>query len=509
MTFIFSTMFYKRKLSSEVVSSKMAAMRDFMTNKLDPWSSSDITDYSKLFEEFGISPFEDVLPEVPCPSMYMRRKVIFGHRDYEQIAEAMRTGAPFSVMDGFMPSGKVHLGHKMVMDQIIWHQERGASAFVGIADREAFSVRGFSWQKCREIGVEEYILSLIALGFKPNGLIYFQSGCSSVKDLAFELGVKVNFSELSAIYGFSGETNLSHMISVATQAADILQPQLEEFGGIKPVVVPVGPDQDPHLRLTRGLAGKMNMFRVEEREDAKTGSKYLSIRGKGAPKEALKGLKKRIPGKVKLYEEHLDVLELHDFSFMERLVQEVKQPDKRDYYLSRINQKQTSEQMSKLLRRTLDEIVSEVAAEFGGYAFIPPASTYHRFMSGLQGGKMSSSIPDSYIALTDDPKEGAKKVKKAKTGGCVTLEEQKKLGGNPAECSVFELMLFHLLENDEELLEIKQECLSGTRMCGSCKQLAAEKMYEFLRDHQEKRELAREDLDEYNIVYQDRIVGKY
>lgn len=439
-------------------------MRDFMHTKLDPWSSSDITDYSKLFEEFGISPFENLLPEIPSPHMYMRRKVIFGHRDYEQIAEAMRTGAPFSVMDGFMPSGKVHLGHKMVMDQIIWHQEKGASAFVGIADREAYSVRGFSWQKCREIGVEEYILSLIALGFKPEGLIYFQSGCKSVQDLAFELGVKVNSSELSAIYGFSGETNLSHMLSVATQAADILQPQLEEFGGPKPVVVPVGPDQDPHLRLTRGLAGKMNTFRVEEREETKTGRKYLSIRGKTAPKEALQELKKRIPGKVKLYEEHLDVIEYSD-------------------------------------RAGLEKIVRDVALEFEGYAFIPPASTYHRFMSGLQGGKMSSSIPDSHIALTDDPKAGAKKVKKAKTGGCVTLEEQKKLGGKPDECSVFELMLFHLLEDDNELLEIRQECVSGTRMCGSCKQLAAEKMYEFLKDHQEKRELAREQLDEYKIIY--------
>lgn len=471
-----------------------------MTNKLDPWSSSEINDYSKLFEEFGISPFENVLPEIPSPHMYMRRRVIFGHRDYEQIADAIRTGAPFSVMDGFMPSGKVHLGHKMVMDQIIWHQQMGASAFVGIADREAFSVRGFSWQKCREIGVEEYILSLIALGFKPDGLIYFQSGCESVKDLAFELGVKVNFSELSAIYGFSGETNLSHMISVATQAADILQPQLEEFSGPKPVVVPVGPDQDPHLRLTRGLAGKMSMFRVEERENA-NGGKYLSVRGKGAPKEALKELKKRIPGKVKLYEEHMDILQPPDYPFLERFVLQINHPEKKKCFTAELKDVSKSASEMKLTRKILDEIVAEVAADFGGYAFIPPASTYHRFMSGLQGGKMSSSVPDSYIALTDDPKEGAKKVKRAKTGGCVTLEEQKKLGGKPDECSVFELMLFHLLGDDEELLEIRRECVSGTRMCGSCKQLAAEKMYEFLKDHQEKRELAREHLDEYKIIY--------
>jgi tryptophanyl-tRNA synthetase len=463
-----------------------------MTNKLDPWSSSEINDYSKLFEEFGISPFDEVLPEIPSPHMYMRRKVIFGHRDYEQIVEAMRTGAPFSVMDGFMPSGKVHLGHKMVMDQIIWHQQMGASAFVGIADREAFSVRGFSWQKCKEIGMEEYILSLIAFGFKPDGLIYFQSGCESVKDLAFELGVKVNFSELSAIYGFSGETNLSHMISVATQAADILQPQLEEFRGPKPVVVPVGPDQDPHIRLTRGLAGKMNMFRIEEREDTKTDRKYLSVRGKAAEKGALQELKKRIPGKVKLHEEHLDIFGLSINEYLQNLSVE-----ERDYFQKRC----LSSNPQEITKKIVEETVKKVAAEFGGYAFIPPASTYHRFMSGLQGGKMSSSVPDSHIALTDDPKDGAKKVKKAKTGGCMTLEEQKKLGGKPEECSVFELMLFHLVENDDELLEIREECVCGTRTCGSCKQLAAEKMYEFLKDHQEKRELARESLDEYNIIY--------
>jgi tryptophanyl-tRNA synthetase len=261
------------------------------------------------------------------------------------------------------------------------------------------------------------------------------------------------------------------------------------------------------------------MFKVEEREDAKTGRKYLSIRGKSASKEAIKELNNRIPCKTKLYEKHLDLLELPDFSLLEKFGLEISQRDRQKYYLNKIEEVSVfineispytfiyyekhlvQKQISKLFRKLLNEIVSEVATEFRGYAFIPPASTYHLFMSGLQGGKMSSSAPDSYIALTDDPKEGAKKVKKAKTGGCVTLEEQKKKGGDPEECSVFELMLFHLLEDDKELLEIKQECISGTRMCGSCKQLAAEKIYELLKDHGEKRELAREHLDEYNIIY--------
>jgi tryptophanyl-tRNA synthetase len=45
-------------------------------------------------------------------------------------------------------------------------------------------------------------------------------------------------------------------LSALIQAGDILLPQLKDFGGPKPTVVPVGVDQDPHLRLTRDLAFK-------------------------------------------------------------------------------------------------------------------------------------------------------------------------------------------------------------------------------------------------------------
>jgi len=432
-----------------------------MNMKLDPWGTVNIDDYSKLFDEFGILPFENVCSEISKPHRYMRRKVIFGHRSYDLITDAMKNGTPFSVMSGFMPSGKIHLGGKMVMDEIIWHQQMGADAFVGIADREAYSVRGTSWQKCRDIGINEYIVSLIALGFEPEGHIYFQSERENLKDLAFELGVKTNFSELSAIYGFSGETSVAHMISAITQSADILQPQLLGSGGPKPTVIPVGADQDPHIRLTRGLAHKMNMFRIEGREDS-SGKRYLSVRGKAAPEGALAEVAERAPGETKLFEGHVDIFGTDDFI-------------------------------------AIQDVVREVELEFGGYAFVPPAATYHRFMSGLQGGKMSSSIPESYIALTDDPKEGAKKVKRAKTGGRVTLDEQKKLGGEPDKCSVYELLLFHLVDNDHELAEIHSECVSGGRVCGSCKSLAAELMSDFLTQHHELRELARDRLDEYGL----------
>ncbi len=424
---------------------------------LDPWGAVKIDNYSKLFDEFGISKFDELLGKIKNPHRYMRRHIIFGHRSYDSVLDAMLSGKPFAAMSGFMPSGHAHLGHKMVMEEIIWHQQQGGDAFLAIADMEAHAVRGKTWKECMEYGVSEYILSAIAFGLKSGAHIYFQSGSDSVKSLAFELGIKANLSELSAIYGFNGETNIAHMVSALTQSADILNPQSEEFGGPKPVVIPVGADQDPHIRLTRGLAYRVNMFVVEKRQSKD--KKYISVRGKAAPKEALKEITKRSGGK--LYEEHVDIF-----------------------------------------KRSLEEVgstVRYVELKYGGYAFMPPAATYHKFMTGLQGGKMSSSIPESYIALMDKPQDGAKKVMRAKTGGRVTVEEQKRLGGEPDQCTVYELLVYHLIEDDNEMQEVYTDCMGGKRACGNCKKYVSELMRAFLKDHQEKRELARERLGEFGL----------
>ncbi len=463
-----------------------------MTPRIDPWASAGIDDYSKLFEEFGIQLFEDLLPHVPDPGPYMRRRIIFGHRGYELLLDAILHNKPFAVMSGFMPSGKIHLGNKMVMDEIIWHQQMGGDAFVGIADMEAHSVRGVSWKDCHRIGIEEYILSLIALGFDPEGHIYFQSECPDVRNLAFELGTKTNITELSAIYGFSGETNIAHLESALVQSADMLQPQIGRYGGPKPVVIPVGADQDPHIRLVRGLANKMRMFRCEIRsihhtqesvsvhstnrmqvsqyEVCESTGQYISIRGKSAPPDALNMIASTISEMgydVKQHEEHLDIF---------------------------------TGSVDARLFETIESVVQRIEIEFGGYGFVPPAATYHRFMSGLSGGKMSSSVPESIIALTEPPEDAFAKVKNAKTGGRMTLDEQKRLGGEPDKCTVYELLLFHLIPDDKEIVEIYHECRSGKRMCGSCKAYAAELLAEFLRKHQEEREIARERLSEYGIA---------
>ena len=478
---------------------------------LDPWGSDTVQDYRKLFDEFGIERFEEVLPEVPEPFSLMRRGIVFGHRDYRPVAEAMQEDEPFAALSGFMPTGDPHIGHKLVFDEIIYHQEQGGDAYALIADLEAHSARGLTWDEIDE-HARDYVLSLLALGFDPEeGTLYRQATNREVQDLAFELGIEANFSELQAIYGFDGETDVSHMQSVVTQTADILYPQLDEP---KPTVIPVGPDQDPHVRLTRDLASRVRYFGVTEayasfeadpaeRELLAYAHRTLADRHPeatircGDAAEFLEG--EREPGATDVEATTLDGV----ITMLREAGKEPLRPRVR--FLDRNATQEAFEALIEAIdgeKRVFDEhidafdlthaeaeaLAREVEVETGGYGFVPPSATYNRFMTGLTGGKMSSSVPESHISLLDDPNDGYDKVKAATTGGRETAEEQRELGGKADECPVYELYAYLLAgEDDEFAKEVYDECVGGERLCGDCKEQAAVLMEEFLADHQDKR----------------------
>jgi tryptophanyl-tRNA synthetase len=350
---------------------------------IDPWASTSV-DYDKLINQFGIEKISDIIDEIKDPQRLMKRGVVFGHREFKEINDLINKKEDFAVVTGMMPSGQMHIGHKMVVDQLIWYQQKGAMLSLPIADLESYAARDMSFERGRQIAVEEYLTNWIALGLdleRDNVNVYLQSQNKSLFDLEFKASRKTNFSQLHAIYGFDNSTNIAHVQAPLMQVADILLPQIEEFGGPKKVVVPVGVDQDPHIRLTRDIAHRLN-------------------------------------------------------------------------------------------------------EELG---FIQPASTYHRFLTGLTGDKMSSSKPNTAIYLNEEPEVAAKKVKTAKTGGRESLKEQEKLGGEVDKCVIYEMLVYHLIDEDKELEKIREECLEGKLRCGDCKAKTAELMQEYFEDLKDKQ----------------------
>jgi len=91
-------------------------------------------------------------------------------------------------------------------------------------------------------------------------------------------------------------------------------------------------------------------------------------------------------------------------------------------------------------------------------------------------------------------------VKSATTGGRETAEKQRELGGKADECPVYELYAYLLAGDDDEFAKrVYDECVGGERLCGDCKEQAAQLMREFLEEHQEKREEVEELLEAADI----------
>lgn len=340
-----------------------------MAKTIDPWGSELVEDYEKIVKNFGLESFDSKL--FPEPNRLMRRGVVFSGRDLKQISNAIKNKKRYYVLSGIMPSAeKVHLGNKMVVENIKYFQEHGADSYILVADLESAATRGISLEEARKRALNFHIPAYIALGLDPKKTIfYFQSENLKVTNLAYEFAKKVTLNEFKAIYG---SADPSKIMSSMTQAGDMLFPQLEER---MPGIIPVGVDQDPHIRLARDI-----------------------------------------------------------------------------------------------IRRTKSR-----------YNFFPLSSIYHKFTPSLDGSlKMSKSKPMGSIELPENIKDVTKKIKRALTGGRDTIEEQKKKGGEPEKCIIFELYKQHLIEDDKELQRIYDECKAGKLTCREDKAYACELITKFM-----------------------------
>ncbi len=116
--------------------------------------------------------------------------------------------------------------------------------------------------------------------------------------------------------------------------------------------------------------------------------------------------------------------------------------------------------------------------------FLPP-------LTGIQD-KMSSSKPETAIYLNDDDKTVRNKIyRHAFSGGQASIEEHRKLGGNPNIDVPFQWLYMFFEPDDKRIEEIRSEYKGGRMLTGDLKDILVEKVTQFLREHRERREKAR------------------
>lgn len=355
---------------------------------VDPYGSELIKNYAKLITDFHLENFD--APLFPKPNRLMRRGVVFSGIGQKIISDAIRQRKPFYVLSGIMPTGdKIHFGNKMVVENMAYFQKLGAETYILVADLEAEATRGVSLEQARKRALDFHIPAYIALGLDPKKTtFYFQSENIEVMRATALFSKKVTLNQFLALYG---NADPGRILGAITQVADILYPQFKKR---MPGIIPVGPDQLPHILLTRDIVGRM------------------------------------------------------------------------------MTQK-----------------------------FFAPSAIFQKYTPSLDGSiKMSKSKPESVIEIPEDPKIACKKIKRALSGGRDTLEEHRRLGAILEKDMAFELLKQHLIEDDNELARISKEYKSGRMTSGEVKEIACEKMTEFMEGLQARLKEAKRLIPELKFV---------
>ncbi len=356
-----------------------------------PWHVEGEIDYDKLIKRFGTEKISNELlqriEKIAGESHFMlRRGIFFSHRDLKRILDDYEKGNDFFLYTGRGPSGHTHIGHLVPWVFAKWLQDKFKTKmyFQLTDDEKFFSKPNLTLDETKKYAYEN-ALDFIALGFKPENtkIIIDTENIQTLYPIAARVAKKINFSNTKAVFGFSNDTNVGMIFYTSLQSAPC-------FIENKPVLIPLGVDQDPHFRITRDVAPKI-----------------------GKPK---------------------------------------------------------------------------------------PALIHNIMIPALQGpgGKMSASEENTTIYTTDDADAVKKKINKyAFSGGQPDVEEHRKKGGNPDIDVSYQYLRIFFEPDDNKLKQIYDDYKSGKMLTGELKLILIEKINEFLKNHQEKREKARDQVKKF------------
>lgn len=335
-----------------------------------------------LIEKFGASAMSKLKDK---PDFYTFNKgIMYSHRDFDKFFSALKKGEKCAILSGLNASGTIHLGHKPVFDTNLFFQKKyNVPVFIPISDDESYVAGKVESQEKALENSMKLARELLAYGFDPHNTFFIIDQIyTSIYNLAIKLSRKINYSEIKATYGYKPEDNIGLHFYPAIQSAHILFPQV--IKGIKHVLVPIGPDEDAHIRISRDIAGR--------------------------------------------------------------------------------------------------------------FGYNKAAVIHARFFPGLDGEKMSKS-KNNAIFLSDDEKTIRAKVGKAFSGGRDTLEEHRKLGGNPdVDVSIFYLK--NLFLDEKESNSIIKQYKSGSLTSGEVKKMLADKIVNFVHEFQSRlKKVSQSELD--------------
>ncbi|KAF2790091.1 tryptophanyl-tRNA synthetase [Melanomma pulvis-pyrius CBS 109.77] len=251
---------------------------------INPWSVTGATvdgklqaiNYDHLVETFGTRLItDDLLQRFKHvtghePHVFMRRGLVFSHRDLEIILDRHEKGQPFYLYTGRGPSSdSMHLGHMIPFTFAKWLQDVfDVPLVIMMTDDEKFlfGKKAYTMAEMHTF-VRRNARDILAVGFDPKKTFLF-SDFEFMGGAFYRNVVKVSrcitLNTSKAVFGFNDSDSVgkAHFVSIQTSASfattfpHIFGTNTEETSKI-PSLIPCAIDQDPYFRVCRDVAPRL------------------------------------------------------------------------------------------------------------------------------------------------------------------------------------------------------------------------------------------------------------
>ncbi|CCU82892.1 Tryptophanyl-tRNA synthetase [Blumeria hordei DH14] len=232
--------------------------------------------YQTLIEEFGtkkileadLARFEQVTGHKP--HRFMRRGIVFSHRDLNLILDRHEKGMPFFLYTGRGPSSEsMHIGHTVPFEFTKWLQDVfDVPLIIMLTDDEKYifgekrtieEVQGYTRNNAKDI---------IAVGFDPKKTFMFSDyefmGGALYRNVT-RISKHITLNVARAVFGFNDSSCIGKVHFGAVQGATSFASSFphifgedENFTNSIPSLIPCAIDQDPYFRLTRDVAARLH-----------------------------------------------------------------------------------------------------------------------------------------------------------------------------------------------------------------------------------------------------------
>ncbi|ATZ53372.1 Bcwrs1 [Botrytis cinerea B05.10] len=223
---------------------------------------------TKKIEEADLKRFEEVTGHKP--HRFMRRGIVFSHRDLHLMLDRHERGEPFFMYTGRGPSSdSMHIGHTVPFEFTKWLQDVfDVPLIIMLTDDEKYI---FSEKRTIE-EVQSYTTSnakdIIAVGFDPKKTFIFSDyeymGGPFYKNVT-RISKHVTLNVARAVFGFNESSCIGKIHFGAVQGATSFANSFPHIFGTDeskttqiPSLIPCAIDQDPYFRMTRDVAARLH-----------------------------------------------------------------------------------------------------------------------------------------------------------------------------------------------------------------------------------------------------------